>query len=356
MPVPDHTGALARRDPGAGGVLRRRPAPDADPRVVVVTGGSSGVGRATAHAFAGRGCAVALLARNEIALAAAAEEVRSLGGQALTIPVDVADAGAVEAAADRVEAELGPIDVWVNAAMATVLAPVHDVSAEELERATDVTYLGTAHGTMAALRRMRPRDQGAIVQVGSTLAHRAIPFQAPYCGAKFAVRGFTESLRTELLRERSGVHVTEVHLSAVNTPHFVVCRSRQGFRSRPVPPIYTPEVAAAGVVWAATHRRRQLWVGYPAAVGILASRLLPSIGDRVLAWRGVELQLTSAAVAPGRPDNLFAPVAFDPGTTGPEVGRTWGWSGQLWLSTHRRALGSAGAALVAVAVGLRRRR
>jgi len=341
----------------AGGTwsLRRRATPRADPHVVVITGGSSGVGRATAHAFAARGCAIALLARNETALAAAAEEVRAAGGRALVVPVDVADAGAVEAAAAMVEDELGPIDVWVNAAMATVLAPVHDVAAEELQRTTDVTYLGTAHGSMAALRRMRPRDQGTIVQVGSTLAHRAIPFQAPYCGAKFAVRGFTESLRAELLREGSGVHVTEVHLSAVNTPHFVVCRSRQGFRSRPVPPTFTPEVAAAGVVWAATHRRRELWVGYPAVVGILASRLLPGIGDRVLAWRGVELQLTHTAVVPGRPDNLFAPVPFDPGTTGPGVGRTWGWSGQLWLSAHRRALSAAGGGLAVAAVLLRRR-
>ena len=318
--------------------------------MVVITGGSSGVGRATAHAFATRGCAIALLARNEVALAAAAAEVRAAGGRALVIPVDVADGAAVDAAAGRVEEELGPIDVWVNAAMAAVLAPVEDVTAEELQRTTDVTYLGTAHGSMAALRRMRPRDRGTIVQVGSTLAYRAIPYQAAYCGAKFAVRGFTESLRTELRRARSGVHVTEVHLSAVNTPHFVVCRSRQGFRSRPVPPTFTPEVAAAGVVWAATHHRRELWVGYPAVVGILASKVVPGLGDRVLAWRGVELQLTSTAMEPGRPDNLFSPVPFDPGTTGPGVGRSWGWSGQLWLSAHRRAaVAAAGGALAAVA-------
>lgn len=323
---------------------------------MVITGGSSGVGRATAHAFAARGCAVALLARNELALANAAEEVRAAGGTAMVVPVDVADAAAVDAAAERVEAALGPIDVWVNAAMATVLAPVDDLGAEELQRATDVTYLGTAHGTMAALRRMRPRDRGSIVQVGSTLAYRAIPYQAPYCGAKFAVRGFTESLRTELLREGSGVHVTEVHLSAVNTPHFVVCRSRQGFRSRPVPPIFTPEVAAAGVVWAATHRRRELWVGYPAVVGILASRLVPGLGDRVLAWRGVELQLTDVVVPADRPDNLFSPVPFDPGTTGPDVGRTWGWSGQLWLSAHRRAIAALGAGVLAAAGAASRRR
>ncbi len=314
------------------------------------------MGRAAAHAFAAaHGCRVALLARNEVALAAAAAEVQAAGGTALVVPVDVADAAAVEAAATLVEDELGPIDVWVNAAMATVLAPVDDLSAEELQRTTDVTYLGTAHGSMAALRRMRERDRGTIVQVGSTLAYRAIPFQAAYCGAKFAVRGFTESLRAELLREGSGVHVTEVHLSAINTPHFVVCRSRQGFRSRPVPPTFTPEVAAAGVVWAATHRRRELWVGYPAVVGILASRLLPGgIGDRVLAWRGVELQLTHAAVLPDRPDNLFGPVPFDPGTTGPGVGRTWGWSGQLWLSAHRRAVGAAAGGALAALARLRR--
>lgn len=323
---------------------------------MVITGGSSGIGRATAHGFAARGCAVALLARNELALEAAAAEVRAAGGRALVVPVDVADAEAVEAAASRVEAELGPIDVWVNAAMATVLAPVHDVSAEELRRTTAVTYLGTAHGTMAALRRMRGRDRGAIVQVGSTLAYRAIPLQAPYCGAKFAVRGFTESLRAELLREGSNVHVTEVHLSAVNTPHFEVCRSRQGVRSRPVPPTYTPDVAAEGIVWAATHRRRELWVGYPAVVGILASKLAPGLGDRVLAWRGVELQLTRTAVDPGRQDNLFGPVDFDPGTTGPGKGHTWGWRGQLWLSAHRRAVGTAAlGALAALARSGRRR-
>jgi NADP-dependent 3-hydroxy acid dehydrogenase YdfG len=299
---------------------------------------------------------VALLARNELALANAADEVRAAGGTALVVPVDVADAEAVEDAAERVEAELGPIDVWVNAAMATVLAPVDDLRADELQRTTDVTYLGTAHGTMAALRRMRARDRGTIVQVGSTISHRAIPFQAPYCGAKFAVRGFTESLRAELMRERSGVHVTEVHLSAVSTPHFVVCRSRQGFRSRPVPPIFTPEVAAAGVVWAATHRRRELWVGYPAVVGILASRLLPGLGDRVLAWRGVELQLTDVVVPADRPDNLFSPVPFDPGTAGPDVGRTWGWSGQLWLSAHRRALAALGGGALAAAGAASRRR
>lgn len=324
--------------------------------MVVVTGGSSGVGRATAHAFAVRGCAVALLARNELALAAAAEEVRRAGGRPLVVVVDVADAAAVGAAAAEVERELGPIDVWVNAAMATVLAPVHDLGAEELRRATEVTYLGTAHGTMAALRLMRPRGRGTIVQVGSTLAYRALPFQAAYCGAKFAVRAFTESLRVELLREGSGIHVTEVHLSAVNTPHFVVCRSRQGFRSRPVPPTFTPEVAAAGVVWAATHRRRELWVGYPAVVGIVASRLLPGLGDRVLAWRGVELQLTRTEVEPGRPDNLFSPVPFDPGTSGPAVGRSWGWSGQLWLSAHRRAIATAGAVLAGAALRVRGRK
>lgn len=333
---------------------RRRSASSSVPQVVVITGASSGVGRATAHAFAARGCSIALLARNEVALAGAAEEVRAAGGTAMVVVTDVADAAAVEAAADQVEGELGPIDVWVNAAMATVFAPVHDLGADELQRATDVTYLGTAHGTMAALRRMRQRDVGTIVQVGSTLAYRAIPFQAPYCGAKFAVRGFTESLRTELLREGSGVHVTEVHLSAVNTPHFVVCRTRQRVRSRPVPPTFTPAVAADGIVWAATHRRRELWVGYPAVVGILAGKLLPGLGDRVLAWRGVELQLTGTEVAADRPDNLFSPVDFDPGTEGPATGRRWGWGGQLWLSSHRRSLALAGAG--AAVAGLIRRR
>jgi NAD(P)-dependent dehydrogenase (short-subunit alcohol dehydrogenase family) len=335
--------------------LRRRPSP-VDPRVVVITGASSGVGRATAHAFAERGATVALLARNERGLGEAAREVERLGGTALVCPVDVADAAAVEAAADRVESEAGPIDTWVNAAMATVLAPLDDISAEEFRRATDVTYLGAVHGTMAALRRMQRRNRGTIVQVGSVVAYRGLPFQTPYSGAKAALRGFTESLRTELLHRDSDIHVSEVHLSAINTPHFVVCRSRQQFRTRPVPPIYTPEVAASSVVWAATHRRRELWVGYPAVVAILGGKFFPGLSDRVLGWRGVELQLTRTPVALDRPDNLFEPVPFDPGTAGPYRGRTWGWSAQLWVSAHRRVVGTAVAvAALAGAAGRRRR-
>jgi short-subunit dehydrogenase len=332
--------------------LRRPPLPE--PRVVVITGASSGVGRASAHAFAERGAAVALLARNTEALEAAATEVEERGGRAMVLVVDVADADAVEEAAERVEVALGPIDVWVNAAMATVLAPLSDLTPEELRRTTEVTYLGTAHGTMSALRHMRERDRGVVVQVGSTVAYRGIPLQTAYSGAKYAVRGFTEALRTELLHERSGVHVTEVHLSAVNTPHFVVTRSRHGVRSRPVPPIHPPEVAAAAVVWAATHRRREVWVGWPATAAILAGRLAPGLADHVLGWRGAALQLTTTAVATDRPDNLDTPVPFDPGTTGPYPSRTWGAGVQRRLSAGRVPL-VAGLAL-GLGAALRRRR
>ncbi|HEV7123349.1 MAG TPA: SDR family oxidoreductase, partial [Rhodanobacter sp.] len=215
-------------------------------KVVVITGASAGVGRATAHRFGRDGARVALLARASKALDGAADEVRAMGCQVLALPVDVADAAQVDAAAERVEQELGPIDVWINAAMATVFAPVSEITAEEFRRATEVTYLGAAHGTMSALRRMRPRNRGKIVQVGSALAYRAIPLQSAYCGAKFAIRGFTDALRVELMHEKSRVSVTMVQLSAFNTPQFQWARTRLPRRPQPVPPIYQPEIAANG--------------------------------------------------------------------------------------------------------------
>ncbi len=231
--------------------------------VAVVTGGSAGVGRAAARAFADRGYDVAVLARGEERLEATRRELESRGVRALALPADVADPEAVERAAARTEAELGPIDVWVNNAMATVYAFAWQVDAHEYARATSVTYLGAVHGTLAALRRMRPRDRGTIVQVGSALAYRGIPLQAPYCAAKHALKGFTESLRTELLHERSSVHVTMVHLPALNTPQFEWGRTKLPRHPQPVPPIYQPEVAAAAIVYAAEHRRRELLVGGP---------------------------------------------------------------------------------------------
>jgi NAD(P)-dependent dehydrogenase (short-subunit alcohol dehydrogenase family) len=285
-------------------------------RVVVVTGASAGVGRATAKAFAARGDRVALLARGEEGLAAAAEEVRRRGGEALAIPTDVADDAAVEAAAERAESELGPIAVWVNDAMATVFAPFAEIEPAEYRRSTEVTYLGCVWGTGAALRRMRPRDRGVVVQVGSALAFRGIPLQAPYCGAKHAIEGFSESIRAELLHEESAVRVSMVHLPALNTPQFEIGRTKLPRHPQPVPPIYQPEVAAEAIVWISEHRRRQLYVGGPTLKTVLGNRVAPAFLDRYLARTGYEAQQTDEPVDPERSDNLFAPVPGDHGTHG----------------------------------------
>jgi NAD(P)-dependent dehydrogenase (short-subunit alcohol dehydrogenase family) len=305
------------------------------PEVVVITGASAGVGRATAHRFARDGARVALLARGSAGLEVAAAEVRRLGGEALAIPVDVADADAVEAAAERIEQELGPIDIWINDAMATIFAPVHAIDAAEFRRATEVTYLGTVYGTMAALKRMRTRNRGTIVQVGSALAYRAIPLQAPYCGAKFAIRGFTDALRVELMHEMSGIHVTMVQLSAFNTPQFQWARTRLPRRPQPVPPIFQPEVAARGVHWAAHHRRRELRVGFPAVKAILGNKWFPRLADRELVRLGYEGQMGHRPVPDDRPDNLFEPVDADYGTHGRFDARSKAYSLQLWATTHR---------------------
>lgn len=323
--------------------------------VVVITGASAGVGRATAHRFARDGARIALLARASEGLDAAAEEVRALGGVALPIPLDVADAGEVEAAAERIERELGPIDIWINDAMATIFAPVHAISAAEFRRATEVTYLGTVHGTMAALKRMRPRDHGTIVQVGSALAYRAIPLQAPYCGAKFAVRGFTDALRVELMHERSRVHVTMVQLSAFNTPQFQWGRTRLPRRPQPVPPIFQPEVAARGIHWAAHHRRRELVVGFPALKAILGNKLFPRLADRRLVKLGFAGQMDKQPLPEERPDNLFEPVHADYGTHGRFDARAKGYSLQLWATTHRGLL-AAGALTAGALLWAGRRR
>ncbi len=307
-------------------------------KVVVVTGASAGVGRATAKAFGARGDRVALLARGEEGLAAAAEEVRAAGGEALPVPTDVADPEAVEAAAERAERELGPIDVWVNDAMATVFAPFAEIEPEEFRRSTEVTYFGCVWGTKAALRRMVPRDRGVVVQVGSALAFRGIPLQAPYCGAKHAIEGFSESVRTELMHDRSTVRVSMVHLPALNTPQFEIGRTKLPRHPQPVPPIYQPEVAAEAIVWISEHRHRQLYVGAPTLKTVIGNRLAPWLGDLYLARTGYKAQQTEEPVAPDRPDNLFAPVPGDHGTRGrfgkgartrsiiPELScRLWSW-------------------------------
>ena len=320
------------------------------PRVVVVTGASAGVGRAVAHAFARRGATIGLVARGRAGLEAAAEEVRQLGGSALVLPADVADHDQVDAAAQAVERRVGPIEVWVNDAMATVFAPLSETAPDEFRRATEVTYLGTVHGTMAALRRMVPRDSGVVVQVGSALAYRSIPLQAAYCGAKFAVRGFTDSVRTELLHDGSNVHITMVQLPAVNTPQFSWCRTRLPDHPQPVAPIFDPDVPAEAVYWAATHRRRELIVGGSALKAIVASMVAPGLADRYLARTGYDSQQVKGdPVGPDRPDNLFEPVRGVAATRGRFGAGSRTASAQLWAATHRGPLlAAAGGALLAL--------
>ncbi len=322
-------------------------------QVVVVTGASAGVGRATARAFAARGADVALLARGEQGLQGAAKEVRSAGGTALPIPVDVADADAVDAAAQRAEDELGPIDVWVNAAFTSVFAPFSEIRPEEFKRTTEVSYLGFVYGTRAALRRMRPRDRGTIVQVGSALAYRGIPLQSAYCGAKHAIQGFNESLRCELLHDRSRVRVTMVQMPGLNTPQFSWVLSRLPGHPQPVPPIYQPEVAARAVLYAADHpRRREYWVGGSTVATLLANAVVPGLLDRYLARTGFDSQQTDEPVGAGRPANLWQPAdgpeGRDFGAHGEFDDRATARSAQLWAAEHAPLLGAAGVAATAL--------
>ena len=323
--------------------------------VVVVTGASSGVGRAIAHAFAKRGAHIGLLARGERGLGDTVAEVQRLGGKAIAVPTDVADHEAVERAAARVEAEFGPIDIWVNDAMATVFARFVDTEPEEFKRATEVTYLGAVYGTMAALKRMVARDQGVIVQVGSALSYRAIPLQAAYCASKFAIRGFTDSIRTELLHDKSNVRITMVQLPGVNTTQFNWCRSKLPNHPMPVPPIYQPEIPAEAVYWAAHHRRRELWVGYSAVQAILGNKLAPSFADWYLAKTGFKgQQMQDRPVSPDRPNNLYEPVQDKAATHGIFDTQAKTRSPQLWAATHRPIVaGAVGIAVAAAAATIR---
>jgi NAD(P)-dependent dehydrogenase (short-subunit alcohol dehydrogenase family) len=323
--------------------------------VVVITGASSGVGRAAARRFAAEGADVALIARGKDGLAAARAEAEAEGVRALALPLDVADAGAVDAAAARVEAELGPIDVWVNCAMAAVLAPVWETTAAEFRRATEVTYLGYVHGTLAALRHMRPRDRGTIVQVGSALGYRAIPLQAGYCAGKFAIRGFTDALRVELRHDGSAIRVTMVQLPGLNTPQFDQVRTTLTRQPRPVAPVWQPEVAADAIAFAAAHPRRELWVGHSTVATIAAGRLAPALVDRFLARTNVEAQQDDAPIDPGRPDYLDAPLPGDRGAHGRFGDEAKPRSLQLALTKRKRPLLAAAGLLTAAGLLARAR-
>jgi NAD(P)-dependent dehydrogenase (short-subunit alcohol dehydrogenase family) len=329
------------------------------PEVVVVTGASAGLGRAIVREFAQAGAHIGLLARGIERLEDAASEVRELGGRALVLSVDVADAEAVEQAAAAVEERFGPIDIWINNAMVTVFSPIWEMKPEEYRRVTEVTYLGYVHGTLAALRRMKPRNRGTIVQVGSALAHRGIPLQSAYCASKHAIKGFTESLISELLHEESDLHVTMVEMPALNTPQFRWGRSRMPRQAQPVPPIFQPEVGAKAVYWAAHHRRREWWVGWPTVKTILGEHMAPGYVDQRAAHDAWEGQMVEEPATPGRPDNLFQPVPGHQAAHGPFDRRAKAWSAEVWLDTHRKELlataAGVGLAAMAVATALRRR-
>ncbi len=321
--------------------------PARKPEVVVVTGATSGVGRAVARLFAAEGWRVGLLARHDDGLEATAQELREAGAAVMAVSTDVADADAVEEAARQVEEVLGPIDVWINNAMTTVFSFAVDIEPDEFRRATEVTYLGTVWGTQTALRRMLARNQGTIIQVGSALAYRGIPLQSAYCGAKHAMIGYTDSVRSELLHSGSNVHIGMVQLSAVNTPQFSHCRSRFDRHPQPVPPIYTPELAAKSVHLAVTQRRREVYLGFPAYKTIIGNKIAPGIVDRYLGAFGVDGQLSELPPDPANAEgNLFEPIPGDRGAEGIFGDRTRGSSPLLWASRHRRPLLTLGATLL----------
>ena len=319
---------------------------------IVVTGASAGVGRATVREFARLGARICLLARGADRLEAAAREVRSAGGVALPIPTDVSDPQAVEAAAERMERELGPIDVWVNNAMVTVFSPFNEMTPEEFRRVTEVTYLGQVYGTMSALKRMLPRNRGAIVQVGSALAYRSIPLQSAYCGAKHAIVGFTDSIRSELIHAGSQVWITAVHLPAMNTPQFDWCRTHLPRQPQPVPPIYEPEVAARAIVAAAHERHREIFVGAPTVAAVEGTKLIPGLADRYLGDTGFDSQMTQEPIPADRQDNLFHPVAGDYAAHGhfPTNGHTI--KRKAWKSSWPSGALAAGAAGLGLAAYL----
>lgn len=322
-------------------------------KVVVVTGASSGVGRAIVRAFADEGADLGLIARSVEGLDGAAREVEAAGGRALALPLDVADAEAVEAAVARVEDELGPIDIWVNNAMVSVFSPISEMTADEFKRVTDVTYLGYVYGTISVLKRMRERDAGTIIQIGSALAYRSIPLQSAYCAAKAAIRGFTDSLRTELLHEGRNIKVSMLQLPAVNTPQFDVVKTRLPGRPQPVPPIYQPEMIAEAVLWAAERHPREMVIAGSALKAIVGQKLAPGLVDRLLARTGFASQQTDEPVDPNRPNNLHDPVPGDHGAHGSFDARASAWAPQLSARMKPLAVAAAvSAAGVAAVAGL----
>jgi len=306
---------------------------------VVITGASAGLGRAVAREFGRHGAKVGLLARGIDGLEAARHEIESLGGRAIALPTDVADANAVEKAATVIEEQFGPIDIWINNAMTSVFSPVKEMEAEEYRRVTDVTYLGVVHGTLSALKRMLPRDRGAIVQVGSALAYRSIPLQSAYCAAKHAVAGFTDSLRCELIHDKSKVRLTMVQMPALNTPQFGWVKSRLSHKAQPVPPIFQPEVGARAIYWASHHYRREIYVGWSTVEAIIGNKIVPGLADHYLGRTGYESQQTSVPEDPNRPDNLWKPVPGDHGAHGTFDNRARKSSSQLLIDLHRLGIG-----------------
>jgi NAD(P)-dependent dehydrogenase (short-subunit alcohol dehydrogenase family) len=315
------------------------------PEVVVITGASAGVGRAAARKFARHGARIGLLARGTDGLNAARREVEELGSEALIVPTDVANAEQVEAAAARIESEFGEINIWINNATTSVFSPVKEMTPEEFRRVTEVTYLGYVYGTLAALKRMLPRDRGVIVQVGSALAYRGIPLQSAYCAAKHAIQGFCDSLRCELLHDESGVRLTMVQLPALNTPQFGWVKSRLSRKAQPVPPIFQPEIAAEAIYFAGHNPRREFYVGAPSVAVITLNHFVPGLLDRYLACTGYDSQQYNGPEDPNRPDNLWQPVRGDHGAHGAFDARARSWSPQLWTNEHRSVLGLAAVAL-----------
>lgn len=322
---------------------------ESKPRVVVITGASAGLGRAIAQAFAREGGHIGLIARGRAGLEGAKRDVEKLGGEAIVLPLDVADASAIEDAAARVESELGPIDVWVNNAMASVFSPIKEMTAEEFKRVTEVTYLGYVYGTLAALKRMLPRDRGVIIQVGSALAYRGIPLQAAYCASKHAIQGFCDSLRCELIHDKSRVRLTMIQMPAMNTPQFGWVKSRLPRKAQPVPPIFQPEVAAEAVLYASHHARREIYVGMPTVEAIVGDKIAPNLLDHYLGHNGFDSQQYDGAEDRHRPDNLWEPVdaEVDHGAHGQFDARASSHSTQLWMNLNRKWLW-AGAALLAL--------